>query len=67
MFTDHSPYHFGYNNPISFMDPLGLAPQGNDSESLPEIIINVPPQVPPGGDFGIRPIYIGNIFDLQIF
>lgn len=50
MFTDYSPYHFGYNNPISFMDPLGLAPQGNDSESLPEIIINLPPQVPPGGD-----------------
>src|SRR5690606_36491255 len=24
MFTDHSPYHFGYNNPISFMDPTGL-------------------------------------------
>ena len=25
MFTDHSPYHFGYNNPISFMDPSGLS------------------------------------------
>ena len=24
MFTSHSPYHFGYNNPISFMDPTGL-------------------------------------------
>lgn len=24
MFTDHSPFHFGYNNPISFMDPTGL-------------------------------------------
>ena len=24
VFTDHSPYHFGYNNPISFMDPTGL-------------------------------------------
>lgn len=24
-FTDHSPYHFGYNNPISFADPTGLA------------------------------------------
>lgn len=24
MFSDHSPYHFGYNNPISFMDPTGL-------------------------------------------
>src|SRR5690606_30435896 len=55
MFTDHSTYHFGYNNPISFMDPLGLAPNGNgnDSELLPEIIINVPPQVPPGGGFTV--------------
>src|SRR5690606_38176203 len=24
MFTDHSPYHFGYNNPIAFADPTGL-------------------------------------------
>lgn len=23
-FTDQSPFHFGYNNPISFMDPTGL-------------------------------------------
>src|SRR5690606_23053911 len=25
-FTDHSPYHFGYNNPIAFADPTGLNP-----------------------------------------
>src|SRR5690554_3396927 len=24
LFTSHSPYHFAYNNPVSFMDPTGL-------------------------------------------
>ena len=25
-FADQSPYHFGYNNPVSFADPAGLSP-----------------------------------------
>ena len=37
MFTSHSPYHFGYNNPISFADPTGLYSNprpGNNLEIL---------------------------------
>jgi len=26
LFTSHSPYHFAYNNPVSFADPSGLQP-----------------------------------------
>src|SRR5690554_5815859 len=26
LFTSHSPYHFAYNNPVSFADPTGLNP-----------------------------------------
>lgn len=58
MFTNHSPFHFGYNNPISFMDPMGLAPNkdGNNSEILPEVeIIVIPPQIPPGSESGFPP------------
>lgn len=27
LFTGHSPYHFGYNNPVMYSDPSGLAPK----------------------------------------
>ena len=66
MFTSHSPYHFGYNNPISFADPTGLASNTGgdlDSEILPEIIINVPPQIPPVGGFPSPPPFFGNLYD----
>src|SRR5690606_5942018 len=63
MFTDHSPYHFGYNNPISFMDPTGLS-STDDGDLLDEIIINyTPPQVPPGGGFTIPLPFFGNWYD----
>ena len=66
MFTDQSPYHFGYNNPISFMDPLGLAFNGgnDDGDLLDEIIINyTPPQIPPGGGFTVPILFFDNWYD----
>lgn len=69
MFTSHSPYHFGYNNPISFADPTGLASNTGgdlDSEILPEIIINVPPQIPPVGGFPSPPPFFGNLYMIKL-
>lgn len=34
MFTDHSPYHFGYNNPIAFADPTGLYSNPHPGNSI---------------------------------
>ena len=42
-FADQSPYHFGYNNPLIYMDPTGLAPNGeileDGSELMEDMII----------------------------
>lgn len=64
MFTDHSPYHFGYSNPISFMDPTGLHGEEGGDTTLDEIIIianPTPPTPPASPGFGTRPPYVDGI------
>ncbi|MBC8110622.1 MAG: hypothetical protein H7Y04_06135, partial [Verrucomicrobia bacterium] len=37
IFVSINPYHFGYNNPIKFNDPTGLAPGTGSTPAPPEI------------------------------
>ena len=38
-FPNYNPYHYSYNNPVSFKDPTGLAPEPNEKED--EILIKL--------------------------
>ena len=63
LFTSHSPYHFAYNNPVSFADPTGLSSEEGGHTDMDVIVINVnPPQLPPLPGIDTRPPYFGNFF-----